>query len=72
MAKITLNPNEKFEHIHTIESTTELISGNLIYHCNNQKIVMEKNKTIITPPNVPHTMENIGTTEAIFNCNHRV
>ena len=70
MATITLEKNEKFEHSHSAKSTTELIFGKLVYHCDGKSVLMKKGEIIVTPANKPHTIENLNDGKSSFNCGH--
>ena len=70
MATIILESKEKFEHYHSGESSTELISGKLLYHCDGETIVMKKGVLITTPPNKSHIIENINNGKSKFGCGH--
>ncbi len=71
MAKIILQPKEKFEHQHSTNSITVLLQGELIYECDNKKIKLVLGEKVDTPANRTHTLENIGDQEAIVDCIHR-
>jgi len=70
MARIILETNEIFEHFHSDDSTSELISGEALYHCEGQTIKMKIGEKIHTPAGSAHKMENIGKSNAQIDCNH--
>jgi mannose-6-phosphate isomerase-like protein (cupin superfamily) len=70
MAKIILEPNEIFEHFHSIESTTYLISGKAKYIGPTFEKILQINEIIETPANTSHKIQNIGNVECILGCQH--
>lgn len=69
MASITLNPGESFEHIHTTESITTHVEGMLELLIEDKRIQLRINEAVVIPPMVTHTIVNIGSSIAIFDCN---
>jgi hypothetical protein len=70
MAKIILEPNEVFEHFHTEESTTTLLSGRAHYRTDNLEKDLELNVPILTPATKSHILTNTGSTECVLGCGH--
>jgi len=70
MARIILEPEEKFEHFHDVASISQLIQGNVELSYNNNRFVMDVGEALEIPPNVIHCMTNLGKDIAIMNCAH--
>jgi mannose-6-phosphate isomerase-like protein (cupin superfamily) len=70
MAKIILEPNEVFEHFHSEESTTTLLSGRAHYRMENFEQDLELNVPILTPATKSHSITNTGLVECMFGCGH--
>jgi mannose-6-phosphate isomerase-like protein (cupin superfamily) len=65
-----LEPGEKFEHFHSDESLTELVSGQAVLSLPDRDIELEVGKPVSVPAGVSHTLVNIGQTEACIGCKH--
>jgi mannose-6-phosphate isomerase-like protein (cupin superfamily) len=68
MATIILQPNESFEHIHSRESQTIHMKGEVEISFNGTSRIMRDNESVIVPANVPHTITNLGTCDAEVGC----
>jgi mannose-6-phosphate isomerase-like protein (cupin superfamily) len=69
MAIIILKPGESFEHIHTSESWTTHVEGDLELLLDGKIIQLTNYETFFIPAMVTHTVSNTGSTIAKFDCN---
>ena len=70
MAKIILAPEESFEHFHSEESTTVLLTGSATYRSGNTEYPLKYNVPVLTPAHQSHTITNTGQTDCMFGCSH--
>lgn len=70
MARIILDPGEEFEHYHTDESLTRLVSGRVTLTCEGQSRELCRNEAVCVPAGAAHTIVNIGSTRARVDCSH--
>lgn len=70
MAKIILEPGEKFEHYHSDSSVTEMLEGKVQIEMNAQARTLKVGDKIEVPPATAHTLVNIGSIPAAVLCSH--
>jgi len=70
MAKIILEPNESFEHFHSENSSTILLSGSAYYRAGNLEHALEIDVPVLTPANQSHILTNMGKVECVIGCSH--
>jgi len=70
MAKIILEPNESFEHIHSDDSYTSLVKGKGALKMNGKIISMKAGEIIKVPAGVTHTVVNEGMALLTLKCVH--
>lgn len=70
MAKISLDPNEIFEHFHSESSFTILLEGKAAYLIDGIEKELTIDDTIVTPANTSHTLKNIGSATCVLECGH--
>jgi quercetin dioxygenase-like cupin family protein len=70
MARIILEPHEKFEHIHDVPSISQLIQGKVQMSYNKNTYLMKVGHSLEIPSNTAHCMTNLGKDIAIMNCAH--
>lgn len=70
MAKIILEPNEQFEHTHTVYSETTLISGKIEFTIDKNKRMLHEGEVIKIPAHKLHIMQNVGDVVAVVDCAH--
>lgn len=70
MAKIILEPNETFEHFHSEESSTTLLSGSAHYRMGDVEQELELNVPVLTPATKSHILTNTGSKECVLGCSH--
>ena len=69
MARIELEPGERFEHTHSAASTTYLISGQVEVEVGGVAVPLSSTPMAI-PGNTPHVMVNVGSVIAVVGCGH--
>jgi quercetin dioxygenase-like cupin family protein len=69
MARIELEPGERFEHTHTEASTTYLVSGQVEIEIAGVALPLTSVPMAI-PANTPHVMVNVGSGIAMVGCGH--
>lgn len=67
VARIELQPGERFEHIHPGPSTTALVSGEIEMEIHDKRFPLTE-VPIAIPARTLHAMRNIGKTVAVANC----
>lgn len=70
MAKIILEPGERFEHYHSEPSVTEALEGAIKLEMNAQARTLKVGEKIEVPSATAHTLVNIGATPAAVSCAH--
>ena len=68
MAVIILDPQEEFEHIHSSESVTTILSGSVLLTIDSKQFKPKINEEVVIPENVTHKLKNIGNTKAEIGC----
>lgn len=71
MAYITLEPGERFEHIHATESVTRGVDPGIVLQMAGEEILLTPGMEVITPAGVSHVLVNRGLVEARAQCGHR-
>lgn len=70
MAKIILEPDEVFEHLHDTDSYTILLKGKASYTINGKCTELQLNDIMLTPSATSHIITNLGDVECIVECGH--
>jgi mannose-6-phosphate isomerase-like protein (cupin superfamily) len=72
MARIVLDPDEVFEHIHSCESTTVLLSGSATLHMGGRSLPFNVGEPVSVPANTSHVIRNTGDSEAVVGCGKHI
>jgi quercetin dioxygenase-like cupin family protein len=70
MARIILEPGERFEHSHADRSFSALESGEAEIVHEGRAELLTVGSPVTTPPNISHTLVNVGRMAAVVNCVH--
>ena len=68
MAMIVLDPGEKFAHSHTIETTTELLSGEAVLKMHGKEIKLVIDKPVTVPAHTEHIVIATGIGPTTLKC----
>ena len=72
MARITLEPGERFEHYHDHASRTEHIVGSVDVVMASGRLSLRPGESVDIPAMIPHAMVNVGNVPATVNCTNHV
>jgi mannose-6-phosphate isomerase-like protein (cupin superfamily) len=70
MAKIHIASGEHFEHSHSQDSTSRVLSGTVEIMLNDVTIQMSQDEELKVPAFCSHSFRNIGVDEVIIDCSY--
>ena len=70
MAKIEIEPGERFEHMHPMVSTTTLVSGSAELLMDGATIPLAVGVPVTIPARAAHVLINVGPVRAVLRCGY--
>jgi quercetin dioxygenase-like cupin family protein len=70
MSKICIAPGEYFEHTHSRNSISHVISGKIDISLNGVVVEMSQGEEINIPAHCPHSFQNSSTEEVVIGCSY--